>query len=419
MAGKVRKKEVKQEAKLAAISSAPKARSAYALFLSSRYEDLRNTKAPRMIIAQVAEEWRAMPAEVRAEWVTKSKAELKERQRQISEMTKKFASFEIDSEPSDKAASPNMIGKFEVVEREDIHAASLGQGSFAKTFLVKHHRCGFLAVGKVWSENLVERSDSIKAYKKELAAYRALGARGCNKSSHPFLEVLEYSEPDAPTRFMVLQLAGISMNRWILKNGPLFEKVADVAFQVAKALVYLNVVAELVHGDLKPSNLLFEEGAFRVKLVNFHLTQPYDEIDERGSVWDDSAYTMPYRPPELWNHLHSKMKIQGEFGKISPVSDVWALGCTCFELCTGDILFPAFPDIVKYCASWDGKAASKQLQQFPAALAKQNRSGPLIQFILETLHPDWTQRMSAMELESSKTLVILRSENPGNFVVMC
>ena len=413
MAGKVRQNQVKKETKLAATSSAPKARSAYALFLSSRYESLRQNHHPRMIISKVAQEWRDMSDEAKAEWFAKSKAELKERQRQIGEMTQ----HQVDSEPSDNAASPNMIGKFKVVEiqRQDVHA-SLGQGSFAKTFLVKHCLYGYMAVGKVWSENLVERSHSIKAFKKELAVYRTLAARGCNKSSHPFCEVLEYSEPDAPTRFMVLQLAGISMSHWILKKGPMFEKVADVAFQVAKALVYLNVVAEFVHGDLKPSNLMFEEEAFRVKLVNFHLTQPHDGS---GSVWDDSVYTLPYRPPELWNHLHSKMKIQGDFGQISPASDVWALGCICFELCTGDILFPAFPDIMTYCTSWDHKATSKQLKYFPAALARQNRSVPLVQFILETLDPDWTQRMSAIDLENSKTLAILRNEKRENFVVMC
>ena len=416
MAGKVRKKELKQEAKLAAISSAPKARSAYALFLSSRYEEFRSQGTDRrMIISQVAQEWRVMSAESRGVWIAKSKDEKSKRQRQISEMTSQFASFQTDPEPSNKEASPNMIGKFQVVEREDVHA-SLGRGSFAETFLVKHRRCGYMAVGKVWSENRVEHSDSIEAFKKEIAVYKALESLGCNKSSHPFCEVLEHSEHHAPTRFMVLQRAEIAMNHWILKKGPMFEKVADVAFQIAKALVYLHVVAEFVHGDLKPSNLLFEEDAFRVKLINFHFTQPYDASGSK--VWNDTVYTMPYRPPELWKQLHADLKVQGEFGTIQPASDVWALGCTCFELCTGDILFPAFPDISKYCTKWDcGKASS--MKTFPAALARQNRSTPLIQFMLEILHPNCMKRMSAMEIETSKSLMMLQKEMTSNLVVMC
>lgn len=96
--------------------------------------------------------------------------------------------------------------------------------------------------------------------------------------------------------------------------------------QVFYALSLLESVG-IVHGDLKPDNLLVSEDRRRVKLADFG-TALY-LADTAGGVSVEHG-TRFYRAPEV-------------ILECTPVGysiDVWALGCTMFEMFTGYVLFP-------------------------------------------------------------------------------
>src|SRR4051812_21514976 len=87
--------------------------------------------------------------------------------------------------------------------------------------------------------------------------------------------------------------------------------------QAAEALTHLHSQSPpVIHGDLKPSNLILTKGG-RIKLVDFGLSSAPDAPRRRSG-------TPGYRAPEL-----------GAGGSPSRASDVYGLAATAFALLTG------------------------------------------------------------------------------------
>jgi len=80
-----------------------------------------------------------------------------------------------------------------------------------------------------------------------------------------------------------------------------------------------------VHGDLKPSNVLLSGQNYDVKLTDFGISQTLTK--GFGFIYDQNG-TLPYISPEV---------VRGD--KYNQKTDVWALGCILYELCTRRRLF--------------------------------------------------------------------------------
>jgi len=85
--------------------------------------------------------------------------------------------------------------------------------------------------------------------------------------------------------------------------------------QIVQGVKFLND-HNIIHGDIKPSNILIFENE-KVKLNDLSLCRFVDSVSTR------QLYTYHYRPPEI------------DKSKLSLKSDVFALGCTLFELYFG------------------------------------------------------------------------------------
>lgn len=81
---------------------------------------------------------------------------------------------------------------------------------------------------------------------------------------------------------------------------------------------------KIIHGDIKPANILIfnHDNRVEIRLTDFSLT--------RNSTWNCSSYggTRPYMAPEMYRKT----------GGFSYASDVWSMGCTIYELITGEPL---------------------------------------------------------------------------------
>jgi len=136
-----------------------------------------------------------------------------------------------------------------------------------------------------------------------------------------------------------------------------YQRIGDVGVQAARALDYAHR-HDVVHRDVKPSNLIVDyEGVLWV--TDFGLAKPLNEnsLTRQGQL----VGTLRYLAPEA---------LEGEF---SPLSDVYSLGLTLYELLT---FTPAFGE-TNY---------SKLLTQVArGVLVKPRRINPNIPLDLETI----------------------------------
>lgn len=129
------------------------------------------------------------------------------------------------------------------------------------------------------------------------------------------------------------------MSMELIEGGELFEHlIAEGAYSEARAAVFLRQFAEalafmhkagVVHGDLKPENLLlssWDKEKAGLKVVDFGCSVILDKDDGGAAPAPEVHSTLAYDPPEklLGNSLSPDYK-----------SDVWAAGCILYIILTG------------------------------------------------------------------------------------
>jgi serine/threonine protein kinase len=103
-------------------------------------------------------------------------------------------------------------------------------------------------------------------------------------------------------------------------------KLKNILWQIVYAVSFLHSNG-IIHGDIKPSNILMYKN--EIRLADFSLSS-FLFNDEK--IYNSNCYTEKYRAPEVWAE-------QGYCYK----ADIWALGCTFHELLYGRSYSIDFP----------------------------------------------------------------------------
>lgn len=192
----------------------------------------------------------------------------------------------------------------------------LAEGGSGETFLVWDKRlecewvmkCIFLCQGKEC------REESLKVAEREIRALKQLRGEGI-----PFLADAFYEE--AKVCLVMEYMQGISLEEKIKRDGAMSEQEAvSCGLQIAKLLSRMHHLnGKLVHGDLKPLNLIWNNG--RVSLLDFGMAVFSYGMDkqERGIF-----FTPGYGAPELTGG-----------GRATVKSDIYAFGAVLYYLLTG------------------------------------------------------------------------------------
>ncbi len=185
---------------------------------------------------------------------------------------------------------------------------------------------GFGEVYQAWDARL-ERHVAIKRLKAQRVAARPGHlldeARMAASLRHPAFVRIFSIDGDADQHSIVMEYVEGSTLRQLAQAQCLPEvQVLDIVRQVAGAMEEAHA-ANLIHGDLKPSNLMLgADGAIRI--LDFGLASKIDPDATESVAFDQTEGTVAYLAPELL--LGSRQNAQ---------SDIYALGVVTFELLTG------------------------------------------------------------------------------------
>ena len=123
---------------------------------------------------------------------------------------------------------------------------------------------------------------------------------------------------------IIQEKAYMDLKDYLCRHRLLIQQRKMIMIQLLEGLEYLHSF-NILHGDIKPTNILVyiddkgKKKELRFKYADFNLSM----LHCSDSKLNKKLYTVTFRAPEIENK------------KVSLKSDVWALGCTFFEIYYG------------------------------------------------------------------------------------
>jgi hypothetical protein len=236
----------------------------------------------------------------------------------------RYSSPGVDGLRQDRAAAatrPAVVGNY-VIERE------LGRGGMGVVYLATHAQLRDRRYAVKLISGATASPAAVEQFRGEI---KAIG-----KSHHPnLLYAIDAGTHDGSLYLVTEFVAGQDLARILRDRDPLPPAVTcEIGRQIAIGLAAAHANG-IVHRDVKPQNVILQPNG-QVKILDLGLAAVRDATE--GELCGDAVVGTPaYMPPEQWR--------RGE--AVSPAIDIYALGCTLFELFAGHTPFPVsdHPDL--------------------------------------------------------------------------
>ncbi|TXF96921.1 serine/threonine-protein kinase [Massilia arenae] len=217
---------------------------------------------------------------------------------------------------------------------------------------------GFGDVHEAWDPAL-QRTVAIKRLKPDLVRDQPDNllqeARLAASLRHPAFIQIYALEDDGHSKSIVMELVGGQTLHQLLSTTKLSrDQILDIVCQLADAMAQAHA-AGLIHGDLKPANLMIEPSG-QLRIMDFGLARKIDPLaTESGDVLQTQG-TIAYLAPEILNGKHP-----------STLSDIYAVGVMMYEMMRGERPFAhlhglalAAAQVQSSCAQWNFSADDEQ-----------------------------------------------------------
>jgi eukaryotic-like serine/threonine-protein kinase len=192
-------------------------------------------------------------------------------------------------------------------------------------FAAKHLELGELVAVKVMLPEIAINAETAARFLREARASVRI------KSDH-IVRVFDVSRLENGTPYMVMEyLEGSNLEEILRTNGPLdVESAAKCLIQACDAIAAAHAIG-IVHRDLKPQNLFLakqSDETHRIKVLDFGISKVSDPLAQSDATLTRTSCAMGspvYMAPE---QMQSAKDVDHR-------ADIWALGCSLFELLIG------------------------------------------------------------------------------------
>jgi serine/threonine-protein kinase len=244
----------------------------------------------------------------------------------------------------------------------------LGTGASANVYLAEDQTLQRSVAVKLLQPALADDEGFLKRFRAEARAVAAL--------NHPnVLQVYDWGEEESVPFLVTEYLAGGSLSDMLSTGVRLSpEQVAQIGQQAAAGLAYAHQRG-LVHRDVKPANLLFDDEG-RLRITDFGVARALAEASWTEPI-GAMIGTVRYASPE-----------QAEGLPVDGKADVYSLGLVLYEALVGEVPFVGETPLASLRA--------RQGQTIPHHPAL----GPLDAVLSEATEPESMLRLDAAELEA-------------------
>jgi serine/threonine protein kinase len=221
----------------------------------------------------------------------------------------------------------------------------LGAGAMAEVWLATDTQLGRLVALK----RLRGDADP-QRFEREAHAVASL--------SHPNIaRLFDYGSEERRPYMVFEHLPGGTLEDRLARDEPLDDSETQaIASEIAAGLAHAHDHG-LVHRDLKPTNIIFDEEG-RAKITDFGIARMsgVDTLTEAGTLIGTAAYMSPE---------------QASGGTVTPASDVYSFGVLLFRMLTGRLPFesPNAVDLVRRQVHEDARPVTSIRPDAPRELA--------------------------------------------------
>lgn len=195
----------------------------------------------------------------------------------------------------------------------------IGEGGMATVYKAVQTSLNRPVAVKVLAGRLLDHAEARERFERESLIIARI--------NHPnIIHVIDRGiTPESMPYFVMEHVAGIDLSGAIRAGRLDFTRKLEITVQICKALAYAHRNG-VVHRDLKPGNVLLEDGE-HVRILDFGIARFYEDgpADAEQTRTGIVMGTLPYMSPEQ----------QVCAGAVTALSDIYSLGVLMYELFTG------------------------------------------------------------------------------------